>query len=69
MIVNCIKDPDVNMTFSFRFQHKENISGVSQVKTSVQRGIKAKILEQFPNIEPYINEIFPKKDSMVVVKW
>ncbi|XP_031571611.1 malignant T-cell-amplified sequence 1-like [Actinia tenebrosa] len=51
-----------------KFQHKENVSGVTQVKSSVQRGIKNKIVEQFPPIADYINQIFPKKDPMVVVK-
>ncbi|KAK3724952.1 hypothetical protein QZH41_017159 [Actinostola sp. cb2023] len=51
-----------------KFQHKENVSGVTQVKSSVQRGIKAKIIEQYPPIAEYINQIFPKKDPMVVVK-
>jgi PUA domain protein len=39
------------------------------VKSSVQRGIKAKIVKQYPAIADYINQIFPKKDPMVVVKW
>ncbi|KXJ12208.1 malignant T-cell-amplified sequence 1 [Exaiptasia diaphana] len=51
-----------------KFQHKENVSGVTQVKSSVQRGIKAKIVEQYPPIADYINQILPKKDPMVVVK-
>ncbi|XP_048589355.1 malignant T-cell-amplified sequence 1 isoform X2 [Nematostella vectensis] len=51
-----------------KFQHKEDVSGVTQLKSSVQRGIRAKILEQYPAIADYINHIMPKKDALVVVK-
>lgn len=52
-----------------RFQAKESVSGVSQVKSSIQRGIKTKLVEQFPPIDDYIAQIFPKKEPLVVVKW
>ena len=55
--------------FSTRFQAGEAVSGVSQVKSSVQRAIKAKLVEQFPPIEDFMPEILPKKESLVVVKW
>lgn len=55
--------------FSTRFQAGEAVSGVSQVKSSVQRAIKAKLVEQFPPIEDFMAEILPKKESLVVVKW
>lgn len=54
---------------STRFQAGEAVSGVSQVKSSVQRAIKAKLVEQFPPIEDFMAEILPKKESLVVVKW
>ncbi|KAM7431631.1 Malignant T-cell-amplified sequence 1 [Porites harrisoni] len=50
------------------FQAGEAVSGVSQVKSSVQRAIKAKLVEQFPPIEDFMAEILPKKESLVVVK-
>ena len=53
----------------FRFQAKEAVSGVSQVKSSIQRGIKTKLVEQFPPIDDYIAQIFPKKEPLVLVKW
>ncbi|CAH3148261.1 unnamed protein product [Porites lobata] len=53
---------------STRFQAGEAVSGVSQVKSSVQRAIKAKLVEQFPPIEDFMAEILPKKESLVVVK-
>ncbi|KAK2563163.1 Malignant T-cell-amplified sequence 1, partial [Acropora cervicornis] len=50
------------------FQAKESVSGVSQVKSSVQRGIKSKLVEQFPAIDDYIVQILPRKEPLVVVK-
>jgi PUA domain protein len=52
-----------------RFQADENISGVTQLKSSVQRSIRAKLVGQFPSIKDYIDEICPKKESMVLIKW
>jgi isochorismate hydrolase len=52
-----------------RFQADENISGVTQLKSSVQRSIRAKLVEQFPSIKDYIDDICPKKESMVLIKW
>ena len=58
------------LSFSvFRFQAKEAVSGVSQVKSSIQRGIRTKLVEQFPPIDEYIAQIFPKKEPLFVVKW
>lgn len=45
------------------------MSGVTQLKSSVQKGIKNKLVEQFPNLENYIDEIVPKKDNLRIVKW
>ena len=53
----------------FRFEDKENISGVNNAKSSVQRGVKAAVLEQFPFIEPYMDQVLPKKDALKLVKW
>ena len=51
-----------------KFTSEESISSQNQVKSSVSRGIRAKILEQFPNITPHIDEIFPKKTAIFTVK-
>ena len=40
----------------------------SKVKSSTQRGIRAKILEQYPLLEPVIEEIMPKREQLDVVK-
>ena len=40
----------------------------SKVKSSAQRGIRAKVLESYPLLEPYIEEILPKKEQLDLVK-
>ncbi|KAF2842491.1 hypothetical protein M501DRAFT_1013831 [Patellaria atrata CBS 101060] len=49
---------------------KKDISAGSKtkVKSSVQRGIRAKVLETYPLLEPYIDEIMPKKEQLDLVK-
>ena len=54
---------------SFRFEEKENVSSVNNVKSSVQRGIRSALLEQYPHIESYMDQILPKKDGLRAVKW
>uniref|UniRef100_A0A7S3A8Q9 PUA domain-containing protein n=1 Tax=Rhodosorus marinus TaxID=101924 RepID=A0A7S3A8Q9_9RHOD len=51
-----------------RFTAKDGISGQSQVKSSVQRGIRSKVLDQMRDIEPYIDDILPKKEKVVLAK-
>lgn len=45
-----------------------NVSGLTQLKTSAQKSIKTKIVEQFPYVQEYIDEIMPKKDSIRLAK-
>lgn len=40
---------------------EESVHSKSNIKSSVQRGIKAKFLEEFPGCEPVIDEIVPRK--------
>jgi len=48
---------------------KDLVAGAkSKVKSSVQRGIRAKVLETYPNLEPHIDEIMPKKSQLDLVK-
>ncbi|KAH3746072.1 malignant T-cell-amplified sequence 1 protein [Pelomyxa schiedti] len=47
---------------------KEEISGTHQPKTSVQRGIRSAIVAACPAIEPYLNDIWPKKQAVALVK-
>ncbi|XP_070391465.1 malignant T-cell-amplified sequence 1 isoform X2 [Dermacentor albipictus] len=51
-----------------KFDEKEHVSGITQLKSSVQKAIKGRILEQFPSSENYINQILPKKDLLRTVK-
>lgn len=50
-----------------KFTPGENVSGAQQLKSSVQRGIRAKIAEQFPQLEDegVLDELMPKKCTMV----
>ncbi|KAI5803356.1 PUA-like domain-containing protein [Peziza echinospora] len=49
---------------------KKGFSGSSKtkVKSSVQRHLRAKLLEQYPLLEPHIEEIFPKKSDLELIK-
>lgn len=51
-----------------KFTKEENISSTSQVKSSVQRGIRKNILEQYPKLESEMEFIFPKKTAIMVAK-
>lgn len=51
-----------------KFDEKESISGITQLKSSVQKGIRNKLLEGFPGIEPFMDNFLPKKDAFKVVK-
>lgn len=52
-----------------RFDERDHVSGVTQLKSSVQKGIRTKLLDQFPHLEDYMNHILPKKENLRVVKW
>ncbi|KAL0273330.1 UNVERIFIED_CONTAM: hypothetical protein PYX00_006023 [Menopon gallinae] len=51
-----------------KFDEKESVSGVQQLKSSIQKGIRAKLLEQFPHLETHIDAVLPKKDTFRIVK-
>jgi len=51
-----------------KFEAKDNISNMTVAKSSVVRGMKAKICEMYPSIDPYIDQILPKKESLKIVK-
>ena len=44
------------------------VSGFTQLKTSVQKAMKAKLVEQFPYMEDYMDEIMPKKSDLRILK-
>jgi len=47
---------------------RETITGKAQPKRSVIRGIRKKLVTQFPAIEPYIDSIIPPKSPLLLVK-
>lgn len=57
-----------NTLSSSRFDEKESVSGTQQLKSSVQKNIRSKLLDQFPPIEKYIDVILPKKDAFKIVR-
>ena len=71
LTTNCLAADEVMYDGSFfpslRFDN-ECVSGVTQLKSSVQKGIRNKILEQYPSIEEHVENILPKKDSLKIIK-
>ncbi|KAE8882911.1 hypothetical protein PF005_g4294 [Phytophthora fragariae] len=51
-----------------RFSVDEHVSTSSKVKSSQQRSVRSKVLEQYPELEPYAEMLMPKKAPMVVAK-
>nr|XP_002131639.1 malignant T-cell-amplified sequence 1-like [Ciona intestinalis] len=51
-----------------KFDESENISSTNQLKSSVQRQIRNTILEQMPSIEPYLGDLWHKKENAKVIK-
>lgn len=52
-----------------RFSVEEHVSTSSKVKSSQQRSIRSKVVEQYADLEPYAEMLMPKKAPMVVAKW
>ncbi|THG18179.1 hypothetical protein TEA_024877 [Camellia sinensis var. sinensis] len=46
-----------------------NVSAQNQVKASVQRKIRQSIAEEYPGLEPVLDELLPKKSPLIVAKW
>eukprot|EP00389_Voromonas_pontica_P002235 GDKH01003310.1.p1 GENE.GDKH01003310.1~~GDKH01003310.1.p1 ORF type:complete len:181 (-),score=23.53 GDKH01003310.1:98-640(-) len=46
----------------------DEISTQNQMKSSVQRSLRTKVLECFPRLEPVIDEIIPKKCNLIQAK-
>ncbi|CAO3649914.1 PUA domain-containing protein [Cunninghamella echinulata] len=51
-----------------KFSFQENIAGQSQLKSSVQRAIRSKLQDQYPMLEPIMDELLPKKTPIVLIK-
>ncbi len=52
-----------------RFVPSTDISGFNQAKSSVVRGVRAKLLLQYPLLADYIDDIIPKKEAVQIIKW
>ena len=52
-----------------KFNANEDVAGRQNVKSSVQRAVRTKIVETFPLLEPYMEEIIPKKSQLSLIKW
>ena len=52
-----------------RFDSDTEVSGISQTKSSVAKAVRGRLLKDYPPIEPYIDEILPKKEPLNIVKW
>lgn len=59
----------MHLFFAFRFDEKENISSVNNAKNTLQKQIRARLLEQYPATADYIDLILPKKETLKQVKW
>jgi PUA domain protein len=57
-----------NKAKMFKKFSKEDIHSRSNIKSSVQRGLKGKFVSQFPDLEPIIDTVIPKKSQVVVIK-
>jgi|TARA_B100001142_G_scaffold300020_2_gene324425 predicted RNA-binding protein (TIGR00451 family) len=53
-----------------KFTPGDNVSALQQIKSSVQRGIRTSIAEQFPQLEEedVLDELIPKKCTMNIAK-
>ncbi|XP_076446998.1 malignant T-cell-amplified sequence 1-like [Babylonia areolata] len=51
-----------------KFVAKEMVTNVNNAKSSVQKGIRSQVLDQFPHVEDYIDQILPKKEALKLVK-
>ncbi len=58
----------LHFTMFKKFDEKESISGMTQLKSSVQKAIRNKILDSYPAIADYMDDFLPKKDAFRVVK-
>lgn len=68
LVINSVTNK-IPCIYVYRFDEKESVSGVQQLKSSVQKGIRTKLLDQFPHLENYVDVILPKKDIFRIVKW
>jgi hypothetical protein len=66
---NVVTSAIANIDLKGRFQPTADISGQTTVKSSIQRGIRSAILSSWKIDGETLEEIWPKKESIVHVKW
>ena len=69
MLQRCVTSAIANIDLKGRFQPSADISGQTTVKSSIQRGIRSAILSSWKIDVETLEEIWPKKESIVHVKW
>lgn len=47
---------------------KEEVHSRSNIKSSVQRGLKSNFVNHFEKVEPVIDDIIPKKSQVILIK-
>ena len=52
-----------------RFDQSTDVSGSNQAKSSVVRAVRAKLLELYPPLADYMEDIIPKKEAVQIIKW
>ncbi|XP_057770576.1 uncharacterized protein LOC130990371 isoform X1 [Salvia miltiorrhiza] len=52
----------------FKKFSSEEVSAQNQVKASVQRKIRQSIAEEYPGLEPVLEDLLPKKSPLIVAK-
>lgn len=52
-----------------KFSEDDSISSCSQVKSSVIRGIRGKLVDQMPILDDILGDLLPKKTPVYLVKW
>ena len=62
------RTPQVDVAMFKKFDEKESVSGMTQLKSSVQKGIRNKIVESYPGLADHMDSLLPKKDPFRVVK-
>lgn len=57
------------LLFEPRFQASTDVSGQTSVKSSVQRSIRTAILTRWKIDTETLEQIWPKKEAIILVKW
>jgi hypothetical protein len=51
-----------------RFSPAEDITGSVAMKSSAVRAVKKNLTDLYPSLEPYIDDIIPKKENVMEAK-